>query len=271
MESLHAQDEAAHSIEILRQASSFLEQVKMNYENKPEVYKELLRLLKSYSAGRDEAHQHISAQVKALFRGTALRLPQVRNVLIKTIRRGEGTPYAAALVNSAINRVAKVTVGSTAAEDSEEDRIEENAMKTMSAAKNLPGFSVDAGLLEGFRQLLPANVYPTVAGRTMATGGASRFHKEEGRRYMEFLKIYFSDRPDVYERYDVAIEDFERTRIRANRRLYVKARILLQDSPKLFEGFQNFMPENGKGELYRTSAGKLRWWHYHADHVTYEK
>ncbi|OBT44497.1 hypothetical protein VE00_04925 [Pseudogymnoascus sp. WSF 3629] len=271
MESHNAQDEAVSSIDILHKATTFLEQVKMNYQNKPEVHKELFRLLTSYAATRDEAHQHIRARVEALFRGDALQLSQVRNDLIQTIRKGKDTPYAAALVNSAIKRVAKITVGSTAAEDSEEERIEESAMKTMSRVKHLPEFSVDASLLEGFGQLLPANVYPSVAGRTMATGGISRFHKEEGKRYMEFVKAYFSDRPDVYERYAMAIDDFERKRIRANRRLYVKSRILLQDSPQLFEGFQKFMPKNAKGELYRTSAGKLRWWHYHADHCTPEK
>jgi hypothetical protein len=167
----------------------------MNYQNKPEVHKELFRLLTSYAATRDEAHQHIRARVEALFRGDALQLSQVRNDLIQTIRKGKDTPYAAALVNSAIKRVAKITVGSTAAEDSEEERIEESAMKTMSRVKHLPEFSVDASLLEGFGQLLPANVYPSVAGRTMATGGISRFHKEEGKRYMEFVKVCFCFSP----------------------------------------------------------------------------
>ncbi|OBT58169.1 hypothetical protein VE04_01268 [Pseudogymnoascus sp. 24MN13] len=269
VESHHAQDEAARSMEILHKATTFLEQVKMNYQNKPEVHKELFGLLTSYAAARDEAHQHISTRVDALFRGAALQLSSVRDDLIQTIRKGKGTPYAAPLVDSAIKRVAKVTVVSTAAENSEEERIEESTMKDISRVKHLPEFSVDASLLKGFSQLLPANVYPSVAGRTMATGGTSRFHKEEGKRYMEFLEAYFSDRPDVYEKYATAIDDFERKRIRANRRLYVKSRILLQDSPQLFEGFQKFLPENAKGELYRTSAGKLRWRHYHADHVTY--
>lgn len=258
----------------------------MNYQNKPEVHKELFGLLTSYAAARDEAHQHISTRVEALFRGAALQLSPVRDDLIQAIRNGKGTPYAAPLVHSAIKRVAKVTVASTATENSEEERIEESAMKDISRVKHLPEFSVDASLLKGFSQLLPANVYPSVAGRTMATGGTSRFHKEEGKRYMEFLEVcfcfsfnarhsddlqaYFSDRPDVYEKYAIAIDGFERKRIRANRRLYVKSRILLQDSPQLFEGFQKFLPENAKGELYRTSAGKLRWRHYHADHVTYE-
>ncbi|OBT75554.1 hypothetical protein VF21_05860 [Pseudogymnoascus sp. 05NY08] len=268
MESHHAQDEAASSAEILHNATVFLEQVKINYQNKPEVHKELLHLLTSYAAARDEAHQHISARVEALFHGAALQVPQVRDDLIQTIRKGKGTSYAAPLVNSAINRVAKITVGSTAAEDSEGERIEESAMKTVSRVKHLPEFSADASLLEGFGQLLPANVYPSVAGRTKATGGTSRFHKEEGKQYMELVKAYFSDKLDVYKRYAIAIDDFERKRIRANRRLYVKSRILLQDSPRLFDGFQKFMPENAKGELYRTSAGKLRWRHYHADHVT---
>lgn len=55
----------------------------------------------------------------------------------------------------------------------------------------------------------------------------------------------------------MAIDNFERRRIRANRRLYVKARILLRDSPQLFEGFQKFMPANGKGELFRTLPGNF--------------
>lgn len=75
----------------------------------------------------------------------------------------------------------------------------------------------------------------------------------------------------IGEGYDVAIGDFERRRIRTNRRLYVKARILLQDSPQLFEGFQKFMPASGKGEIFRTSAGKLRWRHYNAEHSTFEE
>ncbi|KFZ16477.1 hypothetical protein V501_02217 [Pseudogymnoascus sp. VKM F-4519 (FW-2642)] len=270
VESHHAQDEAARSIKILHKATTFLEQVKINCQNKPEVHKELFGLLTSYAAARDEAHQHISTRVEALFRGAALQFSQVRDDLIQTIRKGKGTPYAAPLVDSAIKRVAKVTFASTAAEDSEEERIEESAMKAMSRVKHLPEFNIDASLLKGFGQLLPANVHPSVAGRTMETRGTSRFHKEEGKRYMEFVEAYFSDRPDVYEKYAMAIDDFERKRIRANRRLYVKSRILLQDSPQLFEGFQKFLPENAKGELYRTSAGKLRWRHYHADHVTYE-
>lgn len=86
------------------------------------------------------------------------------------------TPYAAALVNSAINRVTKATIGSTAAEDSSEERIEDSAMKTTeSMIKKFPGFSVDVNLFEGFSQLLPTKVCPAVEGRSMATGGASRF------------------------------------------------------------------------------------------------
>lgn len=167
----------------------------MNYQNKPEVHKELFGLLTSYAAARDEAHQHISTRVEALFRGAALQLSSVRDDLIQTIRKGKGTPYAAPLVDSAIKRVAKVTVVSTAAENSEEERIEESTMKDISRVKHLPEFSVDASLLKGFSQLLPANVYPSVAGRTMATGGTSRFHKEEGKRYMEFLEVCFCFSP----------------------------------------------------------------------------
>lgn len=161
----------------------------MNYQKKPEVYTELFRLLNSYAASRAEAHRHISAQVETLFRGTAPDLPRLRDVLTRTVRTERDTPYAAALVNSAINRVTKTTIGSIAAEDSNEERIEERAMKTTrSMIKHFPGFVVDVSLFEGFSQLLPAKVCPAVAGRTMATGGTSRFHKEEGKRYMELVK-----------------------------------------------------------------------------------
>lgn len=69
----------------------------------------------------------------------------------------------------------------------------------------------------------------------------------------------------------MATDDFERSRIKANRRLYVKARILLKDSPQLFEEFQKFMPADAKGELFRTSAGKLRWRHYNYECSAFEK
>ncbi|KFX99601.1 hypothetical protein O988_03746 [Pseudogymnoascus sp. VKM F-3808] len=263
MESQTAKDEAARSTEILHQANVYLEQVKviyiivvktmiltsvqLHFQTKPEIYKELFHLLNSYAAARDEAYRHISTQVETLFHGTVPELPRLRRVLRRTVRMERGTPYAAALVNSAINRVTKTTIESTAAEDSSEEIIEESAMKTTKTMiKIFPGFSVDTNLFEGFSQLLPANVYPAVAGRTMATGGASRFHREEGERYMEFVKArsfsthktnnaddpqdYFKDRVDVYEGYEMVIDDFEKKRIRANR-LYVKARILLQDSP----------------------------------------
>ncbi|KFY43898.1 hypothetical protein V494_01774 [Pseudogymnoascus sp. VKM F-4513 (FW-928)] len=264
-----ANDEAARSTEILREANEFLEQVKLKYQSKPEVYKELFRLLTSYAAARDEAHRQIHSKVEALFGGLAAEFPKLRGVLIRTIRFARDTPYAAALVNSAINRATKVTIGSTAAEDSTEEMIEDGAMNfTKFMIENSPGFGVDADLFGGFVQLLPGNGSPPVVGRTMATGGTSRFHKEEGKQYME--RAHFSDRPDVYEGYNTAIADFEKTRIRANRRLYVKARILLQDSPQLFEGFEKFMPANGRGELYRTPAGKLRWRHYNDEHSAFE-
>lgn len=99
------------------------------------------------------------------------------------------TPYAAALVNSAINRTEKTTVESTAAEDSSEEGIEESAMKTTkSMVKDFAGFIVDVNLFEGFSKRLPANARPVAAGRTMRTVGISRFHKEEGKRYMELVK-----------------------------------------------------------------------------------
>ncbi|KFY13107.1 hypothetical protein V492_03484 [Pseudogymnoascus sp. VKM F-4246] len=268
-----AEDEAARSIEILREANEFLEQVKLKYQSKPEVYEELFRLLTSYAAARDEAHRQIHSKVEALFGGLAAEFPKLRGVLIRTIRIARDTPYAAALVNSAINRATKVTIGSTAAEDSTEEMIEDGAMNfTKFMIENSPGFGVDADLFGGFVQLLPGNGSPPVVGRTIAAGGTSRFHKEEGKRsdHSNDLQAHFSDRPDVYEGYNTAIADFEKTRIRANRRLYVKARILLQDSPQLFEGFEKFVPANGRGELYRTPAGKLRWRHYNAEHSAFE-
>ncbi|KFY36852.1 hypothetical protein V495_07545 [Pseudogymnoascus sp. VKM F-4514 (FW-929)] len=276
MESQTAKDEAARSTEILHQANVYLEQVKvicfivvkamiltsvqLHFQTKPEIYKELFHLLNSYAAARNEAYRHVSTHVETLFHGTAPELPRLRHALTRTVRMERGTPYAAALVNSVINRVTKTTIESTAAEDSCEEIIEESRMKTIKTTiKIFPGFSVDTNLFDGFSQLLPANVYPTVAGRTMATGGASRFHREEGERV------------DVYEGYEMVIDDFEKKRIRANRRLYVKARILLQDSPQLFEGFQKFMPAHGKGELFRTAAGRLRWRHYNAEHGVFRK
>lgn len=99
------------------------------------------------------------------------------------------TLYAAALVKSAINRTSKTTIGSTAAEDSSEEGIEESAIKTTnSMIKDFAGFIVDVHLFEGFSKLLPANVCPVAAGRTMRTVGTSRFHEEEGKRYMELVK-----------------------------------------------------------------------------------
>ncbi|KFY11027.1 hypothetical protein V491_07362 [Pseudogymnoascus sp. VKM F-3775] len=212
MEPHHDKDGSARSTEISRESNVFLEQVKMNYQNKPDVYNELLRLLSSNTAARNEAHRHISTQVEYLFRGTLPDLARLLDVLTRTVRM-EDTPYAAALVNSAINRIMKITIGSTAAEDSVEERIEERVMKmTQSIINNFSGFIVDDCLFEGFSQLLPG---------TMEVGGASRFHKEEGKQYMELVIVYFSNRPDVCKGYGIAINDFERRRIRANRRLYV--------------------------------------------------
>ncbi|OBT70304.1 hypothetical protein VE03_00280 [Pseudogymnoascus sp. 23342-1-I1] len=249
MESRHGQEETARSAEILRQANEFLEQVKAAYQKKPEIYKELFCLLRSYAVARDDAHRDISTQVEALFGGTVIDVPELRDVLTRTVQMERATPYAEALVNSAINRTTKKTIGSTAAEDSTEEEIEESVMKTTkSMIKEFAGFIVDISLFEGFSKLLPANVYLAAAGHTVKTGGTSRFHKEEGKRFMNLA--YFSDNPEVYEGYYMAIDDFEMTRTRENRRLYVKTRILLKDSPRLFERFQTFMPENAKGELF---------------------
>ncbi|KFY85630.1 hypothetical protein V498_07697, partial [Pseudogymnoascus sp. VKM F-4517 (FW-2822)] len=174
MEPHHDQDEAARSTEILHQANVFLEQVKTAYKKKPEVYKELFRLLNSYAASRDEAHRHISAQVKALFRGTGTNFPQLQNVLTRTVRMERDTLYAAALVKSAINRTSKTTIGSTAAEDSGEEGIEESVIKTTnSMIKDFAGFIVDVNLFEGFSKLLPANACPVAAESISATDQTS--------------------------------------------------------------------------------------------------
>lgn len=69
----------------------------------------------------------------------------------------------------------------------------------------------------------------------------------------------------------MAIDEFERRRIRANRRMNVKARILLKDSLQFFEEFQKFMLADVKGELFRTSAGKLRWRYYNSECSVFEK
>jgi hypothetical protein len=146
MEFQTAKDEAARSTEILHQANVYLEQVKviyfiavkarilttvqLHFQTKPEIYKELFHLLNSYATARDEAHRHISTQVQTIFHGTAPELPRLRHALTRTVRIERGTPYAAALVNSAVNRVTKTTIESTAAEDSSEEIIEESAMKT---------------------------------------------------------------------------------------------------------------------------------------------
>ncbi|KFY87039.1 hypothetical protein V498_07302, partial [Pseudogymnoascus sp. VKM F-4517 (FW-2822)] len=85
------------------------------------------------------------------------------------------TLYAAALVKSAINRTAKTTIGSTAAEDSSEEGIEESAIRTTNS------------MIKDFAEQCEP------WGRLGST-------KKRGN-------VYFSDRPDVYEEYDMAIDN----------------------------------------------------------------
>lgn len=122
----------------------------MEYQNKPEVYKELLRLLSSYATARNEAHGHITAQVESLFRGTT---------------RPYSTPGC---LNSHCSNGSRYTVRCSSRQLGHQphhenhhrepssrgfqcEKIEEGVMKmTQSILNNFTGFIVDACLFEGF-------------------------------------------------------------------------------------------------------------------------
>ncbi|CCF55947.1 hypothetical protein KAFR_0A05120 [Kazachstania africana CBS 2517] len=239
-----AEDDASYRPLNVKDALSYLEQVKQQFNSRPDIYNQFLDIMKDFKSQTIDTPGVIE-RVSTLFRGYP-SLIQGFNTFLPTGYRIDcpsnpndpikvTTPIGSSTLHEMTRSVQRANSNLQQQQALSQNNMMQQAQIPIGSISN--NANLNAAVQSVDDQAKQANKKPADVEFSQAIN------------YVNKIKNRFADQPDIYKNFLEILQTYQREQKPINE-VYAQVTILFQNAPDLLDDFKKFLPDSSKEQQY---------------------